>query len=732
MHFTTAQTPWHQQQLRIVQTVMREPDIVGYDAKAVMAYLREANANCLVVNAGGIVDFFDNPVEMGFRNPFLTTENHLRDLMREARANDVRVIVRVDFRGVDRQRYEKNPDWFAANPDGSPKPNHQGLMAPCYMGEYANGHAVRFIRHIMETFDVDGVWENSLGFGTEACYCQTCRTLYRNETGKEIPEGADYLSPAFAEYRTWKAAYADAHVKRMRDTVKEFGEEKAFCAEIFGMFHASGATSTGIDLYNAQRHFDFLVSPAFVDVAQPDRVYDLSSYAASAVRFLKSLDKTRQSVLLTGNNGTRWRYVKAPTLESILWQWEAVSVGGCLWNCMFNGQHPGNTFDIRNAFIERDVYAFMKDHEAVLTRQVPVEDVGIFFSKASRDALGHDAEAADGYGVFIKGVERVLVDAHLQYNFIPDLDFTPERIAHLKLLILPNAAWMSDDQIQIVRAFVAKGGGLVASYETSLYDEYGRRRADFGLSNVFGVSSTGIRKDTASDCYQMIRTPTHPVLQGMETERTKLLINGGHTHLCRSLRLPGYETVCTYVPLIFNQPPEKAWITDMETDFPTITAGTFGSGRVVHFANQTDKLCHTNGHEDYVDSFRNAVRWAMQGAPNLATDAPDGVHGALSLETDAPDSVHVALTEQVDNPGVRVVSFVNFTGAPRRPLRQVLSVGGFQTLIRMPGTAPVSHDILKQDGPVTVSDLGESNGTRLVRIEIETLQLFTAIALTSG
>ena len=162
--------PWHQKQLRMVQTVLREPDIAGYDARAVVEYLKEVRANCIVVNAGGIVDFFENPVELGFRNPFLTTENMLGDLMREARAQGVKVIVRVDFRGVDRQRYEKRPDWFAAQPDGSPKLNPQGLVSPCYMGEYANGHAVRFIRHIMDTYDVDGVWENSLGFGGGACY----------------------------------------------------------------------------------------------------------------------------------------------------------------------------------------------------------------------------------------------------------------------------------------------------------------------------------------------------------------------------------------------------------------------------------------------------------------------------------------------------------------------------------------------------------------------------------
>ena len=151
--------------------------------------------------------------------------------------------------------------------------------------------------------------------------------------------------------------------------------------------------------------------------------------------------------------------------------------------------------------------------------------------------------------------------------------------SHLKLLLLPNAALMSDAQIDIVRAYVAQGGGLIASYETSLFDEQGRRRADFGLADVFGVSSTGLRKDTGNDCYQKIQAPDHPLLSGMGADHTRLLINGGTTHLSKPLNLPGYTTVCTYVPLIFNQPPEKAWIADMETSYPTIVAGEFGAGR---------------------------------------------------------------------------------------------------------------------------------------------------------
>ena len=258
------QKQWYHKQLRIVQTVMREIDLVNYDAKAGVDYLKSGHANCILVNAGGVVDFFDNETELSRPNRFRTTENVLGDLTREAHAAGIRVMVRVDFRGVEQERYERAPHWFGQHKDGSAQIAWTRIYRPCYNSVYPNQHAVEFIRQMMTKYPIDGVWENSVGFGMGPCYCATCRENYRRDTGKEIPTGDNYAAPEFDDYRAWKAACADAHIRLLRDTVKSFGDDKAFCSEIFGMFHAGNALQTGIDLYNAKDHFDFLVSPAFL------------------------------------------------------------------------------------------------------------------------------------------------------------------------------------------------------------------------------------------------------------------------------------------------------------------------------------------------------------------------------------------------------------------------------------------------------------------------------------
>ena len=91
---------WYQEQVRILQTVFREKDAGQYDAGSVIRYMKETDTNCLVVNAGGVVDFFPNNLEMGKAGHFMGSQDILKDLTRECHENGIRIIARVDFRGM--------------------------------------------------------------------------------------------------------------------------------------------------------------------------------------------------------------------------------------------------------------------------------------------------------------------------------------------------------------------------------------------------------------------------------------------------------------------------------------------------------------------------------------------------------------------------------------------------------------------------------------------------------
>ncbi|HET9086898.1 MAG TPA: hypothetical protein VFN53_05205 [Acidobacteriaceae bacterium] len=80
----------------------------------------------------------------------------------------------------------------------------------------------------------------------------------------------------------------------------------------------------------------------------------------------------------------------------------------------------------------------------------------------------------------------------IQNRFLFEIVFDEhlENLSKYKVLLLADQECLSDRQIQQVQEFVAKGGGLLATEQTSLYTEQRKRRRDFGLQDFFGVSAS--------------------------------------------------------------------------------------------------------------------------------------------------------------------------------------------------------------------------------------------------
>ena len=665
---------WYHENLRFMQTVLRELDIIDYDPKKLVEYMQEVGSNCLVVNAGGVIDFFDYPGPMAKPNQFMT-KDILHSICKEIRAAGLRVIVRVDFRGVEKARFDKHPDWFSYNLDGTPKLatyRGAGIYQPCYHSYYTNEHAEQFIDYLLKTYDLDGIWQNSLGFDWGPCYCKNCKKSYFEETGKDIPvipDGVDFYetleSPVFAEFKAWKIKSADFHIERMRKATKKHGENKAYCAEIFDLYSDHFAKATGISHTNAKKSFDFIVSCVFISASHSElhnRVYDIINNSATTIRFSRSLAPDKQPVIITGGNGTRWRYISDSKLETRMWLWQIASVGGGIWNCYFNGQNPAATYDKRNAYSEKPIFTYLKENSDKLSWSEPVTDVLIYYSQSTQDRYCSSNEKIDQFGIHIKGIERVLLENHIQYGFLPDTMLTAESLKNTKAILLPNSAFMSDHDIEIIKEYVKNGGGLIASFETSLFTETGEPRGDFGLGELFGVNYTGVKQDTSEDCYQWIVDKDSSVLKDIQD--TDMIMTAGSTLICKST---GGHTVTTHVPFTPNQPPEYAWRWDMQTDYPVITTNTYGQGKIVYFASTLDALCFTNGHEDFTEVYKNAL---------------DYVIGDYIITTNAPRSVHINIVENKNQPGQQVMAFVNTTGTSQRPLKEVVTIRDI--VVKMP------------------------------------------------
>lgn len=649
---------WHQQPLRILQTVLRQPDAANYNVDSMVQYMQEVHANVLVINGGGVVDYFQNTLPMANVNPYIGERDLLADIVNGCHQAGIKVIARIDFRGVHKVRYDLHPDWFARNEQNEPiilNYTTPGLYAPCYNGYYRNEHAVSFISQLFEKYKIDGIWHNAVNFH-DVCYCDRCQELYFEVYQRKIPVKTASRDE-WEMYYQWNEKIASNQLEKMRATVKKYGQDKCYSAEVFDMYRVEQQKHTGISLYSAAEYFDFLVTVSFIANNSFPIDYKDIYYPSAIVRFLKSLNPDKPPVILFGGNGTEHRYIYDPPLESRLWLWETAGTGGGFWNCYFNGPYPAKTLDRRNAYLASDAYKYILDNQELIQNLQPVTDIAIFYSKASGQMLGDD-----DFSLPLKGIFRLLEEGHYQYGFVSDNQLSTEKLNQFKVLIMPNVTALSDEHIGIIQDWVAGGGKLIATFQTSLFDELGVQREDFGLSDVFGVNYGGNIINTKIDCYQKILTQ-NPFMRGFE--KTELLHNSGNTLTVN----PGPEALAItgYLPKINNQPPENAFPENWDSPNPIMISNNFGNGQVVYFANEAARLNYTIGHPDYRDLLVNSIDILM------------GNHTVL--KTNAPASVHVHLNQSDEDPMLYQLSLVNTSSSTHRPLRDLVPVSGIEVVL---------------------------------------------------
>jgi hypothetical protein len=81
--------------------------------------------------------------------------------------------------------------------------------------------------------------------------------------------------------------------------------------------------------------------------------------------------------------------------------------------------------------------------------------------------------------------EQVLIQCKIPFDII--FDDNLKDLSKYSVLVLANQECLGDNQLELIREFVKQGGGLVATENTSLYDDWRRNRLSFGLKDLFGL-----------------------------------------------------------------------------------------------------------------------------------------------------------------------------------------------------------------------------------------------------
>jgi hypothetical protein len=293
------------------------------------------------------------------------------------------------------------------------------------------------------------------------------------------------------------------------------------------------------------------------------------------------------------------------------------------------------------------------------------------------------------------GVMQALIRARIPYLPV-HLDYLNRDSTALALLILPNVAAMSGEHVASVRRFIERGGSLIATGVTSLYDEWGEPRKDFALADLFlshirggrlGTGDSLERQWAAGSFHTYLRlapelrahvygpkTGDEPALLGQRHrvlggfEETDILPFGGMLEPIQTD--PGAIVPMTFIPPLPVYPPETAWMREPKTDIPGLVLSSHSKGgRIAYMPADIDRRFARDNLPDHGNLLANLVRWAA--------------HDKIPLKVEGPGLIDCHIYQQ---PGRVILHLVNLTSAGtwRAPIDELISVGPFQVRIHLP------------------------------------------------
>ncbi len=614
-----AALPWFRRTRRWVQTNLNEQDPARYDAGFWSGYWARLRAQGVIVNAGGIVAFYPSRFPWHHRALALGERDLFGEVLRSARAAGLTVLARMDSTRTYEEIFLAHPDWFARDAKGQPF-KAGDLYTVCVNGPWVAECVPAILREIAERYRPDGFTDNSWsGLGQrQVCYCQNCRTTFRGATGLDLPAAVDWDD---ARYRAW-IRWSYARRTEIWDAYNGVTHD-AGGAECHWLGMCQGDPSRMCEDFRDPKTI-WTRSPIVMLDWQARRSgegFQANAVAGTVVHGVLGWDRLipESTALYLGPTRPMFRKSAKPEPEVRLWAVEGIAAGIQPW-----WHHLGASQEDRRqlATAER-LSRWHAENERFLVERAPIAPVGVVWSEANIDWYGRGDSGTRTTLPFAGMAEALTLD-RLPWRAV-HADHVERDASELDVLVLPNLAAMSDEQVSAIRRFVGGGGGLVATGETSLYDDAGQRRTDFALAELFAAHATGEHRGSLEgpaasqwsswEGHSYLRLPAGPrpaALAGLEA--TDILPFGGRVEVVRAR--PD-AVALTLVPDSPQSPPENVWMREPRSVIPGLLLAAQGPGRVAYLPADLDRCFGRDRIPDHGRLIAQLVRWASRGAMPL-------------------------------------------------------------------------------------------------------------------
>jgi hypothetical protein len=656
---------WFDRPMRWVQLTLVENDPGRFDPAFWLDYFRRLHADAATLSAGGIVAYYPTEVPLHHRSASLGSTDPFGTLVTGCRAMNMNVLARVDPHAVRDEVKQAHPDWISTTAAGEPRRHwaNPELWVTCALGPYNFEFMDRVNREIVTKYDVDGIFANRWAPQGGDCFCVHCEANFKAATGRSpLPRTTDRRDPARRAFLEWRIArltelwkHWDASIRGIRSSARFIPNgppDMKTAAELADIQFAD---------YQARRG----LVPPWANGRRAKEFRAVMGRRPVAGIFSVGLEEPY-----------RWKDSVQSESEVKLWVADATANGMRPWVTKFSGV----LYDRRWLPIVERIYDWHYRHERYLRNEKPLARVALLHSEQTET---YHPGVADGdrAGDHMLGMYHALVEARVPFELVHEALLTPERLDAFKLLILADAAALSDAQCAAIRDYVKRGGSVLATFASSLFNEFGVRRADFGLADVFGVSFTGRIDGPMHNSYLSLDADPatkkrHAILAGLDD--APRIVNGVFRIDVRPAQ--PFPSPLTLIPSYPDLPMEDVYPRVARTETRELYLRDLGRSRVVYFPWDIDRTFWDVLGTDHLQLLKNAVSWAC--------NEPSPV------EVDGPGVLDVTAWRQRSSMTVHIVNMTN-PMMMKGPLRETIPVGPLTARIRIPeGSRPVKVQLL--------------------------------------
>jgi hypothetical protein len=389
----------------------------------------------------------------------------------------------------------EHPEWQMRGVDG----NTIGRF--CFNSGYLE--AIKNICAEQLAYGIDGFHIDMLdqGFGKPyGCWCDSCRTLFKNRFGHDMPNGA-----------TWDSDWDDMLTFR-------YDSSQRFERELTSYIKAINPLATVDYNYHGSPPFSFEVGQRPVQhagnadfVTGETGVWGFSALGVSLnAEFYRAANPGVPYQVAIQRGVRMYHDQTTRPLHDMRWETLTLLAHGAFVTMIDKTAFDGSLDPVAYERMGKVLGEARQKRQHF--GQQPVYDIGLYFSSRTRDWVAQ--EDPGRYFQSFQGAHQACVMEHLQFGVVLNENVSPASLRQFPVICLPNAAILSDAEIALLTAYVKQGGKLLITGHTGQFDAMGKPLQVAAIASLMGADV--VRRLESEDNW--VSVPSEKQLSGSASQ----------------------------------------------------------------------------------------------------------------------------------------------------------------------------------------------------------------------